>query len=66
MKMKAHQLDVTAGGKKVYLAPRFEILPLAMEYGIAVSSAVVRPPSGSGEIKTEWEVGTDRDVDLNW
>ncbi|MEN5378936.1 hypothetical protein [Sphingobacterium kitahiroshimense] len=52
--------------KKAYLAPQIEALPLELEYGIASGSAVVRPPAGTGEIKTEWETGTDRTADLDW
>ncbi|MEN5058419.1 hypothetical protein [Sphingobacterium kitahiroshimense] len=52
--------------KALYLAPQIETLPLKLEYGIASASAVVRPPTGTGEIKTEWETGTDRTADLDW
>jgi len=52
--------------KDTYTAPKIDILPLELEYGIAASSAIVRPPDTAGEIKTEWEVGTERNVEIDW
>ncbi|MEN5055715.1 hypothetical protein [Sphingobacterium kitahiroshimense] len=66
MKNNVDYLSGQAQGKKGYLAPEIETLPLELEYGIASGSAVVRPPAGTGEIKTEWETGTDRNADLDW
>ncbi|MEH6305827.1 hypothetical protein RYH73_09240 [Olivibacter sp. CPCC 100613] len=52
--------------KNPYVAPLITVELIAMEEGIATGSAMVRPVNDTGQIKTEWQEGTDISRDINW
>lgn len=52
--------------KSFYTPPVIEKITLSMEQGIAAGSATVVPSNSSGEVSQEWDIGTDRDANINW
>lgn len=47
---------------KVYIRPELEVIFVEMECGIAANSAAVVPPTGNGEINTDWEGEDDTTI----
>lgn len=52
--------------KRVYSPPSMESFIIEMEQGIASGSAAVVPPNSSAEVLEEWDLGTDREQNVNW
>lgn len=52
--------------RKRYISPLVESITLSMEHGIAAGSATVAPSNSSAEVLQEWDIGADRDANINW
>jgi len=53
--------------KLAYITPRIKVTIIALEHGIAVGSASVKPENPSNnQVLEEWEVGNDDFRDIEW
>ena len=58
--------EVLTTKKGYYMSPNVESITLSLEQGIAAGSATVVPQNSSSEVLQEWDIGTDRETNINW
>lgn len=59
--------NTTREMKEKYVFPAIEVDIIEMKYGIATSSAVVKPRKpGGADIEEEWETEKDASITVDW